>query len=1268
MPAFISNGPDIPEKLTQAHEEGKVVFFCGAGISYRAGLPDFKGLVDAIYKELSTRKTSIEESAYAKEQYDAVLHQLERRLPGQRAAVRKGLKRVLKPKWRKKGATETHEALLQLATDRNGAVRLVTTNFDRIFEEAAKKNKCKTQSYSAPLLPIPKHSRWDGVVYLHGIMPTEYDEEALNRLILTSGDFGLAYLTERWAARFVSQLFKDYIVCFVGYSINDPVLRYMMDALAADELLGEVKPEAYAFANYSVGSKDDVGNEWEAKGVTPLLYKIPNKTDDHSALYDTLNEWCKTYRDGVSGKEMVITQHASTEPLRSSRSDFAVGRVLWALSDSQAAKHFSKLVPVPPLKWLEPFSEDQFTHADLLKFGIEPKSKVDTELAFSLINRPSPYTHSPRMNLVDLQRGGSNWDDVMRHLAEWLLRHLGDPELILWLVRNGGELNEQFKDAVEHKLLDLEALAAGGYENELAAIGRDSPSAIPSPSLTILWRFILNGRVKTVSRDRDLSNWVPRLKREGVTPTLRIELRELLAPCVVIRPSFRWEADSSNETVETKKLNNIVDWGIELRCDSVQSTFVDEFEKPDLKPHLPRLLDDATLLLTDTLDMLFELGDAGDKNDFSYIYQPSISKHEQNRGWENWAALIELVREAWLVTLEDDCAKAGKVAADWWQKPYPIFKRMAMFAATQGKAVNQSESISWLLSDKAWWLWSIETQRELCRLLVFLSRILEIENRVALERAILIGPPREMFKDDLEPEEFAKLSERQIWHRLVKMQSSGGTLGEAACKKLNHISRRHPQWILDDGEKDEFSYWMNDVTFGEKEAPVDFELAPCTKDELIEWLKKYPSSKELHHKDGWRECCRTHTKIAIGALSELALQKRWFEDRWRDALQIGAEEELAQLFWGNVHDILLTAPDQFIVSIAHSLSTWLRSISENFEGHEDSFFELCKRLLTLEHKDGVQTEGPGMRAINHPTGLVTEALVRWWHRSDLKDGQGLHKLIKPTFTNICDVKVAKFRNGRVLLAKHAITLFRVDKKWATKYLLPLFDWNRSHIEAKSAWGGFLLSPRLYLPFLSVIKDQLLETAKHYDDLGEYSKQYASYLTFIALALGDIFSKDDLSEAIGHLPKDGLVVSANALREALDGTKKKKEYWKNRVEPFIKNCWPKSLEFASPQLSERVAHVCVSANASFAEAISLFQYWFQPVEHPDYLIKGLCKAELCSRYPSEALIYCSALIGDDPRWLPDELQQCLDEIKDAELSLVKDKKYIRLVALVKKFRS
>jgi len=82
---FIPNGPDIPETLLQAHEEGRVVFFCGAGISYKVGLKDFQWLVDEIYQRcgMMLPKDSV---AYKHERYDIILNNLEEKLLGQRSA------------------------------------------------------------------------------------------------------------------------------------------------------------------------------------------------------------------------------------------------------------------------------------------------------------------------------------------------------------------------------------------------------------------------------------------------------------------------------------------------------------------------------------------------------------------------------------------------------------------------------------------------------------------------------------------------------------------------------------------------------------------------------------------------------------------------------------------------------------------------------------------------------------------------------------------------------------------------------------------------------------------------------------------------------------------------------------------------------------------------------------------------------------------------------------------------------------------------------
>lgn len=394
---FVAKGPDIPDALLQAHEEGRVVFFCGAGISYPAGLPGFKGLVDEIYRLVGTTPTSIEQDAYARNRFDAALDLLERRVPGQRIAVRSALAKALKPKLRRKGAANTHAALLQLARCREDSLRLVTTNFDRVFEQVAKRIKQPINAYSAPMLPIPKNSRWNGLVYLHGLLPEKENDSALHRLVLTSGDFGLAYLTERWAARFVSELFRNYVVCFVGYSIDDPVLRYMMDALAADRMQGEVTPQAYALGDCEPGHEQKKTTEWKAKGVAPILYEVPSGSHDHSALHSTLKAWAETYRDGILGKERIVVEHALAHPSISSRQDDFVGRMLWALSHESGlpAKRFADFNPVPALTWLEAFSEDRYQHVDLARFGVPSSVKVDNKLRFSLIRRPAPYTLHP---------------------------------------------------------------------------------------------------------------------------------------------------------------------------------------------------------------------------------------------------------------------------------------------------------------------------------------------------------------------------------------------------------------------------------------------------------------------------------------------------------------------------------------------------------------------------------------------------------------------------------------------------------------------------------------------------------------------------------------------------------------------------------------------------------------------------------------------------------------------------------------------------------
>lgn len=1271
---FIANGPDIPDALLQAHEDGRVVFFCGAGISYPAGLPGFKGLVDEIYRLNGTAPSDIERAALDRGQYDATLDLLQRRLPGQRVAVRRALADALKPKLRRKGATDTHAALLRLARDRDGTLRLVTTNFDRVFHVAANRSGQVFQAHAAPMLPIPKNSRWNGLVYLHGLIPEKADDTALSRLVVTSGDLGLAYLAERWAARFVGELFRNYVVCFVGYSINDPVLRYMMDALAADRMLGEVTPQAWALGDCEPGQEASKTVEWKAKGVTPILYPVLAGTHDHSALHQTLHAWAETYRDGVTGKERIVVAHALARPSASTRQDDFVGRVLWALSDSSGlpARRFAEFNPVPPLDWLvEAFTADRYGHTDLVRFGVPPRDRTDPKLRFSLIHRPAPYPLAPPMRLVAGGIAATQWDDVMFQLARWLVRHLNDPRVVLWIAECGGELHEQWIRQIEHKLEELARLERDGKTSELEDIRAHAPNAIPGPLMRSLWRLLLSGRVKSPWREPDLYRWKSRLKREGLTATMRLELRELLSPKVRLGKPFRW-GEEPESTDEPTRLRQLVDWELVLAADHAHSALRDLADL-QWQVALPALLDDMQLLLRDALDLLRELGEADERSDRSHWDLPSISPHWQNRGFRDWVSLIELLRDAWLAVLNADSARAARIAAAWFELPYSTFKRLALFAASQEGCIAPRQWVEWLLADGAWWLWAVDTRREVLRLLVQRGRRLTPESQERLESAILVGPPREMFRDDLEPDRWQDLVAHSVWLHLAKLNASGLTLRASGATRLAELSRLHPQWQVAANERDEFSHWMSGTGDPDFEDRRDVDFAPRKRRDLMQWLVQPQPERHPFYEDTWRDVCRTRFFHGLCALCDLARQNTWPTGRWREALQVWSEDGMVLRSWRYAAPLVQTMPDTVVKELAHGVTLWLQAASKSIDRHEVILLHLCQRVLDLplgedsgiRGGDGEAIQQPVTEAINHPIGHVTQALINLWFKREPNDGDGLPAEIGPLFAQLCDVRVQRFRHGRVLLASRLIALFRVDRRWAEQSLLPRFDWAVDPMEAKAAWEGFLWSPRLYRPLLLAFKPQFLDTARHYGELGEHGQQFAAFLTYAALGPVDGYTAEEWRAALAALPQEGLQESAQALSQALEGAAdKREEYWKHQIQPFWRDVWPKSRDLATPNVSESLARLCIAAGSEFPSALTTVLDWLRPVEHPYYVIRRLHDSGLCGRFPIHALRLLGAVVTDQP-WGAPELGQCLDLIVKANPELAHDSGYQRLLEYLRR---
>jgi NAD-dependent SIR2 family protein deacetylase len=307
---FLSEGPDIPAELVAAQEKGETIFVCGAGVSRTAGLPLFRGLVESVYQHLGedwrlhpAEREGMQEGGVLEGQYDRVLRCLERRLAasdslrsrGMRERIRAGVRRALAPP-----ATAdlgNHLALLELSRDAEGRNRILTTNFDTLFERAwYDKHRSAIPSHAGVAMPQPKVAGCVGVLHLHGRLADSRSELVASEtdLVLTSAEFGDAYLRSGWASRYIYDLVRAHTLVLVGYQADDPPMRYLLEASEADRKRYPDLQKVYAFASCAPGSEELVRALWAAKAVEPILYASTG--EDHSVLYNSLREW-RRYAD-----------------------------------------------------------------------------------------------------------------------------------------------------------------------------------------------------------------------------------------------------------------------------------------------------------------------------------------------------------------------------------------------------------------------------------------------------------------------------------------------------------------------------------------------------------------------------------------------------------------------------------------------------------------------------------------------------------------------------------------------------------------------------------------------------------------------------------------------------------------------------------------------------------------------------------------------------------------------------------------------------------
>ncbi len=273
---------DVPNGLVAAHRAGRLVLFVGAGTSIDppSRLPTFVQLAEGI-----ALGSGHSPDAYDRERPDQLLGKLD--LDGAIGTVdvhRRVADRI--------GNTtsqpnELHRAIAALA-GASPQQRVVTTNYDLHLSA-----HLDAKELMAPALPMGDD--FEGLVYLHGSLAQDP-----RFLVVTDRDFGRAYLTDAWAARFLERMFREFVVLFIGYSHDDVVMSYLARGLPRGT-------ERYVFTHEAAHEK------WRHLGIRPVEYSLV-VGDSHESVRLCIDRWAQLMAWGLLDHERRVRDLVATPP------------------------------------------------------------------------------------------------------------------------------------------------------------------------------------------------------------------------------------------------------------------------------------------------------------------------------------------------------------------------------------------------------------------------------------------------------------------------------------------------------------------------------------------------------------------------------------------------------------------------------------------------------------------------------------------------------------------------------------------------------------------------------------------------------------------------------------------------------------------------------------------------------------------------------------------------------------------------------------------
>ena len=1203
---FSDDGPAFPSALLNQMIAGEVVFLCGAGVS-RPQLPGFADLVQEVFKDLGIAMDAGELDAFEHDRYEESLGSLARRVVHPSKMYQAVERHLTTPKT---PDLSRHQTLIRLSRTLDNRICLVTTNFDTLFERAALQSEEVAQagpiSIAGQSLPAPGAEDFAGIVHLHGRLPDAHAKLERSPLVLTSAEYGDAYMRSGWASRFLFDLARCKTIVLVGYRAGDAPVRYFLNVLEADR---EHFP--------------DLRNVYTLEGVDGL-------EGDADARWSTVAVHPITYPKEVPGLE----QH----------------EVLW---------------------------RDLRSLADMLE-----RPKVQRrERACDILAKAVTEASAEDLDRIDwIMRGrGDLWDIVLSHVEDpaWF-EHFStrglwgetDPDRLLpaWF-KTRWESQRALDVAVEWCAKDRMNLLIGADQQLHQPLRPSAPWYRP-------WKLLISANLHRLNLRRvDRFRFAMQMRDGGA---IDLDLRcavDLLTPTLAIKKPYVHSGEQRPE--EPFELRHFYSVNLTVGENGAEELLEALLQHKAMNSRLLQLTNEAlrsTICLAVDAELITANWDELENR------LPSVDDHRQNQNVDGVLHLVRLATRLYGELAASEPLLARGAADEWKALHSKLGTRLWLHALRRSEVFSTEEvidEVEALPLDRFW-----AQQPELFALITArFGEATQTQIDRITQRILREGPT--LFEDlvrvagstDWRP--YARA--HAIWLSLRSIQEVS-SLSTEAKSELECIIRTHPHLNRSVEVQDYFSFYISGVrSISGNPVPL-LEAEP---EERLELAHQFNTSGDFDTNANWRAYTQTDPRRAFEVIAKNGFRPADL-DLWIDLVNTlnfpvptdEAKLEERRRLLAKILKALDHAYDDDIQRLVHPLS-----ISINISGvlSTKAYSRWWDRLWNL----AVTTENPDDRrdnsdrfydwVINTTSGKLTETLLRVIDRQRKTTGRiGTANMNR--LRRISREPSVAGKLGRGALTQAIGFLVHISESFVRNQMVPVLLENS--IEGARLRGIIAGYSRLGAHASRVLKDVLLMAAGELRADGGYQagNTVAKILTPLLATRAEPSTADwglTAPEVRNALAKGSTALRVAAARvlsiwQRQIGERKPEETWRRIVGPTFQEIWPLERCYKHPQITNHLAHICVSAGEEFPNALAVLHPYFSS-DGENIELFFLFNSEVPTKFPEATLeLLWLVLRKRKDEYGSLELAGALDKIKAALPKLEVDRRFQALEARTLRF--